>query len=132
MQTTPAERAGIAISLVAAATTIRGAAELIRTADYSPHAGEIPLHDGRHSIVSAMAEACGGPGAICYELLGRVGGMLLLTGYAATRAPNGAHELVEHWEGRTPHPGRDEAVALLASTAFAIESQAAIISMPGR
>ena len=117
---------------VAIATMIRAAADLIKNHGYSPSA-DLPSDGSEgHSIASAMLAACGGVMGTADYPLDRVAGYLLLTGAVSdSRTPWGAHMIIERWEDSYPHKRlQSEAVALLAATAFGIETHVMLICRP--
>jgi len=115
---------------VALVTTIRAAADLIKTRGYSPCA-DLPSDGSEgYSIRSAILAACGGVMGTADYPLDRVAGYLLLTGQVSdSRTPWGAHQIVERWEDSYPRArAGSEAVALLSATAFAIETHVMLIA----
>lgn len=119
---------------VALAATIRTAADLIKEHGYSPSAGLPSDGSQGYSIASAILAACGGVMGTADYPLDRVAGYLLLTGQVSdSRSPWGAHMIVERWEDSYPHKRvQSEAVAVLAATAFAIETHVMLITRQSR
>jgi hypothetical protein len=129
---TPLEERHVLVNeLTAMAVKLRLAGDLIKYSGYCSFAQATPLPNG-HSLTSALMTVTGNDQGWTDELLCRIAGMLLLTGYVTTRVTGSVSQLVDGWEGMMPphRPTADQAIALLSATAASLENHASVVAFP--